>query len=281
MDEAFREKLSELGYIEGQNITIEARYADGQFARLPELVGDLLRLPVDVIVANSAVVARPAAQATSTVPIVVMTGDPVGGGLVASYAHPGRNVTGLSNIAPELAGKRLELLKGAVPGITRVAIIWNQADQTMGVEFGETQVAADALGVQIQSLPVREQSDLAPAYDAAVTGGADGIVVIADQFIVGSRSRLVALSAQSRLPTISGDKHFAEAGGLLAYGPNMRELYSRAASFVDKILRGAKPADLPVERPMTFDFVVNFKTAQALGIIFPDEIMLQVTEVIQ
>jgi len=236
---------------------------------------------VDVIVANSAVVARAAQLATSTIPIVVITGDPVGAGFVASYGHPGGNITGLSNIAPELAGKRLELLKEAVPSITRVAVIWNQADQTMGVEFGETLLGAEGLGVQLQSLAVREQSDLERAYEAAANGGADAIVVIADQFITGNRPQLVALSAQSRLPTISGDRDFPRAGGLMAYGPNMRELYSHAAYYVDKILKGAKPGDLPVERPMTFDFVVNLKTARELGITIPPEIMLQVTEVIQ
>jgi putative ABC transport system substrate-binding protein len=279
--EALRQRLRELGYVEGENIILETRYADGQFARLPELLDELVSLPVDVIVASSSVVARPAQQATTTIPIVVVTGDPVGIGLVASYAHPGGNITGVSNIAPELSGKRLELLKEAVPSITRVAVIWNQADQTMGVEFGETLLGAEVLGVQGQSFAVREQDDLARAYAAAVTGGAEAIVVIADQFIAGSRSQLVALSAQSRLPTISGDRDFAQAGGLMAYGPNMRELQSRAAYYVDKILKGAKPANLPIERPMTFDFVVNLKTAQALGITFPNEVMLQVTEVIQ
>ncbi|SRR5579884_489598 len=279
--EDFRHALRDLGHVEGQNTTLEVRYAEGQSARLPELVGELLAAPVDVIVANSLVVARVVKPATTTIPIVVITGDPVGAGLVSSYAHPGGNITGLSNIAPELAAKRLELLKEAVPGITRVAVIWNQADQTMALEFGETIRAAEELGVELQSLAAREQSGLERAYDAAVAGGADGIVVIADEFIVRSRSQIVALSARSRLPTISGDRDFAQAGGLMAYGPNRRELEYGAAYLVDKILKGAKPADLPIERPMRFDFVVNLKTAQELGITFPQETMMQVTEVIQ
>jgi putative tryptophan/tyrosine transport system substrate-binding protein len=278
---AFLQRLRELGYVEGQNIILETRYADDQLARRPVLVDELVSLPVDVLVANSAVLARPAQQATTTIPIVVITGDPVGGGLVASFAHPGGNITGLSNVAPELAGKRLELLKQAVPGVGRVAVIWNQADQTMGVEFGETHLAAELLGVQLQSLPVREQPELERAYEAAVNSGAEAVVLITDQFITGNRPELVALSAQRRLPTISGDREFPGAGGLMAYGPNLSELWSRAASYVDKILKGTKPADLPVERPMRFDFVVNLKTAQALGITFPHEILLQVTEVIQ
>jgi len=199
-DEGLQQSLRELGYVQGQNIIVEVRYVDGQLARLPELVGEVLSLPVDVIVANSAVVARAAQQATTTIPIVVVTGDPVRAGFVASYGHPGGNITGLSNIAPELASKRLELLKEAVPAITHVAVIWNQADQTMGVEFGETLLAAEVLGVQLQSLPVREQSDLARAYEAAAHGGADAIVLIADQFIAGNRPQLVGLSAQSRMP---------------------------------------------------------------------------------
>jgi putative tryptophan/tyrosine transport system substrate-binding protein len=280
-DETFQQRLRELGYVEGQNITIDVRHADDQFARLPELVSESLSHPVDVIVANSAVVARVVQQAAPTIPIVVITGDPVGAGLVASYAHPGRNITGLSNIAPELAGKRLELLKEAVPGITRVAAIWNEADRTMATEFGETLLSTEKLGVQLQSLPVREPSDLERAYEAATDRGADAIVLISDQFLTGQRRQLVALSAHSRLPTISGDRAFPGAGGLMAYGPNMSELYARAAYYVDKILKGANPADLPVERPMRFDFVINAKTAQALGLTIPPHVLLQATEVIQ
>ena len=279
--QSFRQGLHELGYVEGKTIAIEYRSAEGKPDQLAELAAELVRLKVDIIFALGSPAIAAAKNATQTIPVVMSGGDPIRSGLVASLARPGGNITGLSNFSPDLAGKRLELLKEAVPSITRVAVIWNQADQTMGVEFGETLLGAEGLGVQLQSLAVREQSDLERAYEAAANGGADAIVVIADQFITGNRPQLVALSAQSRLPTISGDRDFPRAGGLMAYGPNMRELYSHAAYYVDKILKGAKPGDLPVERPMTFDFVVNLKTARELGITIPPEIMLQVTEVIQ
>jgi putative ABC transport system substrate-binding protein len=279
--EAFQEGLREWGYLEGHNLTVEARYAEGQSERVPDLVAELVRLQPDVIVLANTPAARTAKSLTSTIPLVICAvGDPVGTGLVASYAHPGRNLTGLTNIALELSGKRLQLLQEAVPSAVRVAAIWNAADQAMAREFGETQVAAETLGIELHSLGVRERGDLEGAYEAATAWHADAIVLIADLFITQSRIPLVALSAQSRLPTISGDGGFAEAGGLMAYGPNLLQEYRRAAYYVDRILKGAKPADLPVEQPMTFDFVVNMRTAQALGITFPNEIMLQVTEVI-
>jgi putative ABC transport system substrate-binding protein len=279
--EALQEGLREFGYVEGHNLTLEARYAEGESERFPALAAELVSLQPDVIVLPNTLAARAAKAITSTIPLVFSgVGDPVGTGLVASYAHPGQNITGLTSIAPELSGKRLQLLQEAVPGTARVAAIWNAADQAMAREYGETQVAAETLGIELRCFGVRESSDLERAYEAATAWHADALVLIADQFITRSRTPLVALSAESRLPTISGDRGFAEAGGLMAYGPDPMQQHRRAAYYVDRILRGTPPADLPVERPMTFDFVVNFKTAQALGITFPNEIMLQVTEVI-
>jgi putative ABC transport system substrate-binding protein len=280
--EALQGGLRELGYLGGQNLTVDARYTEGQSERAPALVAELISLQPEVIVVIGTPMARAAQTATSTIPIVFSNvGDPVGIGLVGSYAHPDGNLTGLTNIAPELSGKRLQLLTEAVPGTVRVAAIWNAADPSMAREFGATQVATDSLGVELNSIGVRERADLAGAYEAARAWGAQGIVLITDRLLTLSRDPLVALSAQSGLPTISGDAGFAAAGGLMAYGPDPVKQQRRAAYYVDRILKGTKPADLPVERPMTFDFVVNLKTAQALGITFPHEILLQVTEVIQ
>jgi putative tryptophan/tyrosine transport system substrate-binding protein len=280
--EAFRQGLQELGWIEGQNLSFEQRVADGQAERIPELAAELVRLQPDVLVANGELPTRALSNATQTIPIVFSShADPVGMKLVASFAHPGGNVTGVSEMAPELAGKRLELLKEAVPTVARVGAIFNVGDQAMVREYGETLVGAERGGVEAVSLGVRTPEDLDRAYQTAVERRLDGIVVILDPMIVRSRDRLVELSTRHGLPTISADSGFAAAGGLMAYGPNLVRQTQRAAYFVDRILKGAKPADLPVEQPMTFDLVVNMKTAQALGITFPNEIMLQVTEVIE
>jgi putative ABC transport system substrate-binding protein len=275
------QSLQELGWIAGQNLTIERRLAEGQLERLPNLAAELVQLQPDVLVATGELATRAATNATQTIPIV-MAGhpDPVGMGVVASFAHPGGNITGVSQMAPELAGKRLELLKAAVPRAARVGTIFNAAQPAMARENGETQVAAQALGVELRSLGIRAPEDLDGAYQAAAQGGLDAIVVILDPLIAQSRARLVELSTKSRLPTISGDALFAVAGGLMSYGPNFARQSGRAAYYVDRILKGAKPADLPVEQPTTFDLVVNLKTAQALGLTFPNEIMLQVTDVI-
>jgi putative tryptophan/tyrosine transport system substrate-binding protein len=280
--EAVRGVLHDLGWIEGQNLLIERRLAQGQAERLPALAAELAQLQPDVVVTHGEPGARAMKQATDTIPIVFAAhGDPVGTRLVASFAHPGGNVTGVSEMAPELAGKRLELLKLAVPTAARVGAIWNAGDQAMAREYGEALVGAEALGIELQNLGIRAPEDVDGAYQAALDGHLDGVVVILDSLIVRSRERLVQLSTRSRVPTISGDATFADAGGLMAYGPNIVRQFQRAAYYVDRILKGAKPADLPVEQPMTFDFVVNMKTARELGITFPNEIMLQVTEVIQ
>jgi putative tryptophan/tyrosine transport system substrate-binding protein len=279
----WRQELRESGWVEGENVLIEDRWADGQLERLPELAAELVQLPVDVIMTTGGTAAIRAAQAaTSTIPIVFdSAGDPVGAGVVASLAHPGGNTTGLSNMAPQLTQKRVQLLTEAVPEATHLAAIWAAADPNMAREYGESLIAAQALGVEMQPLTVRTADDLDGAYAAATSGRVDAVVVIANPLIFSNRTRLVELSTRSRLPTISGDYTFAAAGGLMSYGPNFIKQTQRAAHFIDKILKGAKPADLPVEQPMTFEFVVNLKTAQALGLTFPNEIMLQVTEVLQ
>jgi putative ABC transport system substrate-binding protein len=280
--EAFQQGLRELGWIEGQNYLLERRLADGQAERLPDLAAELVRLQPDVVVTNGELPIRAMTKVTSTIPIVFAShADPVGMQLVASFAHPGGNVTGVSEMAPELAGKRLELLKQAVPALAKVGAIWNAGDQAMAREYGETLVGAEADGVELQNLSVRTPEDLERAYQTAVAGRLDGIVVILDPMIVRSRERLVELSTQSGLPTISGDTEFAMAGGLMAYGPNLVRQAQRAAYYVDRILKGAQAADLPVEQPTTFDFVINLRTAQALGLTIPQFVLLQATELIQ
>ncbi len=280
--ESLRRGLRNLGWVEGQNVTFERRVAEAQGDQLLALAAELVQLQPDVVVTYAEPPSRAMADATSTIPIVFAThADPVGTRLVASFAHPGGNVTGVSQMAPELAGKRLELLKQTVPAAARVGAIWNPGVSAMAREYGETLVAAQALGIELQNLSVRTPADLDGAYQTAVDGRLDGIVVILDPLVARSRDRLVELSTRSGLPTISGDVSFAAAGGLMAYGPNLVRQAERAAYYVDRILRGARPADLPVEQPTTFDLVVNLKTAQALGITFPQEILLQATEAIQ
>jgi putative ABC transport system substrate-binding protein len=279
--EAFRQGLQELGYAEGRNISVEWRFAEGQADRFVPLAAELAGLPLDVIVTQGAIL--PAVQqATTTIPIVFVTGgDPVSVGSVKSIAHPGGNATGLSGIAPQLSGKRLELLKEAFPRLTNVAILWNPQDQGMALEMGETRVAADRLGVRFQSVEARDEGEIPGAFGTATEARADALVVVFSALISAARQKIVELAATSRLPAISGDRDFAAAGGLMAYGPSLPGMWRRAATYVDKILKGANPADLPVEQPTRFDFVVNLKTARALGLTIPQEVLMQATEVIQ
>jgi putative ABC transport system substrate-binding protein len=278
---AFQQGLREHGYVEGQNVSIEYRWAEGADARLPGLAAELVQLPVDVIVAGGPTV-RHVQQATSTIPIVIVfSGDVVQTGLVASLAHPGGNTTGLSFMAPDLGAKRLQLLKEAFPEASRVAAVWNPAEPASVLEFKEVQSAARVLGVTLQSVEVRGRDELESAWETVTSEHTDALITFAHAFTIFNGRRIIDLAAQSRLPAMYGLREFVEDGGLIAYGPNLRGLYRRAAYYVDRILKGAKPADLPVEQPMTFDFVVNMKTAGELGITFPNEILLQVTEVIE
>jgi putative tryptophan/tyrosine transport system substrate-binding protein len=280
--DALQRSLRELGWIDGQNLTIERRLADGQVERLPDLCVELLQLQPDVVVTSGDPAARAMKNATHTVPIVMgSNADPVGSQLVASFAHPGGNVTGVSEMAPELAGKRLELFKETVPTMARVGALFNAGDQAMAREYGETLVGAQAEGVEILNLSVRTPGDLDQAYQTAAAAQLDGVVVIVDALITQSRSHLVELSTRSGLPTISGDAGFAAAGGLMSYGPNFVGQMQRAAYYVDRILRGAKPADLPVEQPVLFDLIINLNTAQTIGLTIPQQVLLQATELIQ
>jgi putative ABC transport system substrate-binding protein len=274
--------LQDLGWIAGQNLTVERRVADGQVERLPDLAAELVQLQPDVLVGFADEAIRAMKRATSAVPIVFAGhADPVGTGVVASLAHPGANVTGVSTMAPELAGKRLELLKQAVPTATRVGTIFNDTRQAMARENGETLVAAEALGIELAPLGVRSPADFDQAYQAGMSSHLDAIVVILDPLVSDNRDRLVELSTKTGLPTISGDAAFAAAGGLMSYGANLPRQAARAAYYVDRILKGAKPADLPVEQPMLFDFVINLQTAQALGLTIPQPEQLPATEILQ
>jgi putative ABC transport system substrate-binding protein len=280
--EAFREGLRELGYVEGRSIKIEFRGSNTE--ELATAVSALDQLPVTVLVTVGSSWTLAAREATSTIPIVQAVGhDLVEAGLAASLARPSGNVTGLTNISAELNGKRLELLHDVLAGAPRVAVLWNASHPTKARELADTQSAAETLGLQIQSLPVRAADDFVGAFESATRAPAHALMVLEDGLVHPrpQLTRLAELAAQSRLPSIYPDKSFAEVGGLMAYGPNRDASVRRAATYVDKILKGAKPADLPIERPMRFDFVINLRTAQALGLTIPQHVLYQATEVIQ
>jgi putative ABC transport system substrate-binding protein len=280
--EAFRRGLRELGYIEGQNVFIELRSAGGNPEALPAAASDLVRLNVDVIVASGTQATLAAKTATSTVPIVMSgSGDAVATGLVKSLARPGGNVTGLTLITPEVSGKRLALLKEAVPRRSKVGIVWNPDDPPRVLEYRETESAARTLGLTLQSVPVRRREDLDAAFSSIRRGQVEALVVFLDPITFESRSHIADLAARNRLPVMSGSRQFAEAGCLISYGADLAALYYRAAFYVDKILKGAKPGDLPVEQPTRFELVINLKTAKALGLIIPPTLLLRADEVIQ
>jgi putative ABC transport system substrate-binding protein len=279
--EAFRQGLRELGYVEGRNILIEYRYADGKLDRIPQLVGELLANKVDLIVAQAPAAVRTAKKATSTIPIVMAHGgDPVAQGFVASLAHPGGNVTGLSNFSAELGGKRLELLREAFPKVSPVGVIWNPDAPGPVLSFKELEIAAKTLNVPLQSLQVRGPNDFEGAFQAA-RQRAGSLIVIQDIVTVTHLKRIVELSAKYRLPAIYMEKEWAEAGGLMSYGVNQPDLHRRAAVYVDKLLNGAKPADLPVEQPTKFEFVINLKTAKQIGLTIPPNVLARADKVIR
>jgi putative ABC transport system substrate-binding protein len=278
--EAFRQGLRELGYVEGQNIVIEYRWAEGKPERIPEFTAELVRLKVDVLVTFGERGGFFAKQATSTIPIVVPAiQDPVGAGLVASLAHPGGNLTGLSIMGPEMAEKRMQLLKESFPRISRVAVIRDPA--SAGTDLRNAGTAAKALGLQLQVLEARDLNGFESALAAAKKGRAQALDILPSGIFYANRARIVDLVAKTRLPAMYENKDFVTAGGLMAYGPNVAEVFRRAATYVDKILKGAKPADLPVEQPTRFEFVINMKTAKSLGLTFPQIILFQTTEMIQ
>ncbi len=280
--DAFRGGLRDLGYVEGQNVIIEYRWSEGRDERLSDLVADLVRLNVAVIVTSNTPAVLAAKAATRTIPIVMTSvGDPVGSGVVASLARPGANITGLSLLDADLDGKRLELLKEAVPGLTRVGIVWSPNDPGMTLAFSRVEVAARTLGLFLQSLAVREPDDFPGALRAAGAGRAEALIVTAQPFTQRHRAQILDLVAKHRVPAMYTTRGFVDAGGLMAYGPSPSDLYRRAASYVGRILRGAKPADLPVEQPTTFELVINLKTAKALGLAIPPPLLLRVDQVIE
>jgi len=280
--DAARQGLRELGYVEGQNIALEVRWAEGRYERLPELVAEMVRFNVDVLVVASTPGALAVKNATRTIPVVmVAVSDPVGSGLVASLARPGSNFTGLGMLNPEISGKRSELLKESLPGISRVAVLTNPGNPSHDRFWKETQAAARTLGLQLQSIKVRAPENFDEAFQAAAAGRAEAMLAFDDPMLLSSRARFVALAAKHRLPTMYGLREFPDAGGLLSYGPNLLDQYRRTATYVDRILKGAKPADLAVEQPTKFDLVINLKTAKALGLTIPPSVLQRADQVIE
>jgi putative tryptophan/tyrosine transport system substrate-binding protein len=281
--EAFQQGLREQGLVEGKNLVIEYRSPSApDQGRLAELATELVQMPVDLLVADGTQESLVAKNTTSAIPIVfVPVGDPVGAGLVASLARPGGNATGISGLAPAMTGKRLELLKIALPTVTRVGVLRETNNPNHGLIWSQLRDAAPALGVELQSVEVDQHDGLMTALQATTERHVEALYVPASSLFNSEKERILDFVAQNRLPSMYNLRQYVDAGGLMSYGQKNTDLYRRAAYYVDRILKGTKPADLPVEQPMTFDFVVNLKTAQALGITFPNEIMLQVTEVIQ
>jgi putative ABC transport system substrate-binding protein len=281
-DEAFRQGLRALGYVVGQNITIEYRWADGKNERLPGFAAELVNLKLDVIVTHGGVATRAVQQASTTTPIVIAAADdPLAAGLVASLARPGANITGLSLMTPDLTPKRLELLKEILPGLTRVAVLWNSANPISEPELRKAEAAAGSLGLQLQSLGMRDPHEFATAFSSMKREHAGAVFMLPDAMFFGRRNEIVDFAASSRLPLFAHLREFADAGGLMTYGPNVADVHRRAATYVDKILKGAKPADLPVEQPTKFELVINLKTAKTLGLTIPQSLLLRADEVIQ
>ena len=279
---AFQQGLRELGYLEGKNILIEYRYAGGELDRLPDLAAELVRLKVDVLVATGAPAAHAAKNATSVIPIVIgNAADPVGTGLVASLARPGGNVTGLSDFNLGVVTKRLELLKEVVPTASRVAVLLNPANPTNPLQLKEIQAVAPALGVTLIPLEVKGPDDIDRAFTAMRKDRAGALIVFGDPTLETHRTRIMDLAVKNRLPAIGAQRAYVDAGGLMSYGTNFDDLYHRAATYVDKILKGTKPADLPVEQPMKFEFVVNLKTAQQIGLTIPQWVLMRADKVIK
>ena len=280
--EAFRHGLRELGYVEGKNIVIEWRFAEEKPDRLPALAAELVRLKVDIIVTAGPAVTRVAKEATVTIPIVMtFDNDPVGSGLVASLAQPGGNITGLSTLAPELSGKQLELLKEIVPKLSRVAVFGTSTVPGYAQVSREMELAAGALGVKLQYLDVLGPKDIETAFRAASKGRAGAVLVLASAVLFSERTQIVDLAVKNRLPTIYFRSDFVEAGGLMSYSASFSDLDRRAATYVDKILKGRKPADLPVEQPIKFEFIINLKAAKQIGLTIPPNVLARADKVIK
>jgi putative ABC transport system substrate-binding protein len=280
--QAFRDGLRDLGWVEGKNIAIEYRFSDGTNDRIPDLAADLVRLKVDIIVAGTTSSAVAAKQATRTIPIVIASGgDTVASALVENLARPGGNVTGLDQMSPELGGKRLALLKEVAPALSRVGVLWNPQSQASTLNWQELQRPARQLGVELHSMEVRSPADLDKAFEGATRARVGALAILPDPVFVTNLKRIADLAAKRRLPSIFHLGEFAEAGGLLTFGPDRGDLYRRAAAYVDKILKGAKPGDLPIEQPTKFELVVNLKTAKAIGVKIPAPVLLRAEGVIE
>jgi putative ABC transport system substrate-binding protein len=280
--EAFRQGLRELGYVEGKTIVIEWRHLEGKIDRLPALAAELVRLKVEVIVTAGSTATRAAKEATVTIPIVMtQVGDPVGSGFVASLARPGGNITGLSTLAPELSGKRLELLKEIVPRLARVAVFGTSTNPDTAQSLKEIELAAGAFKVQLQYLDVLNPKDIETAFRAASKGRADAVLMMTSSVLTSQRTQIADLAAKSRLPAIYDRREFVDDGGLMSYGTNFADLDRRAATYVDKILKGAKPADLPVEQPTKFELVINLKAAKQIGLAIPPNVLARADKVIK
>jgi putative ABC transport system substrate-binding protein len=280
--EAFRQGLRELGYVEGQNVAIESRWAEGKDERYRDLAADLVRLKVDVIVAVGGAATKAAQQATKTIPIVMsLANDPLGSGLVTSLARPGGNVTGISLMAPDLVGKQLGVLKEMVPKVARVALLRNPANPAITQQVREAEAAPRTLGLQLQTLAARGPEEIDNAFAAMTRERAGALVVLTDSIFTNQRRQIAELAAERRLPSIYGNPEHAEAGGLVAYGANFLDLERRAATYIDRILKGAKPGELPIEQPSRFELIINLKTAKALGLTIPPSLLLRADRTIE
>jgi ABC-type uncharacterized transport system substrate-binding protein len=278
----FREGLRGLGYQEGQNIVIEYRWAEGKYERFPALIAELLAANVDVIVTAGTPASLAVKKATSSVPLVMIAvGEPVATGLVASLARPGGNITGVTSISPEIEGKRLELLREVVPGLSHIAVLWNAGSPVQVIQERETRIAAQALGMKTLSLGVRTLEEIEGAVATMLRERPEALFVLADRLFLHHRKRIMDFAVQHRLPGVHAYRELVEVGGLMSYGPSYADMHRRAATFVDKILKGANPADLPVERPVKFELVVNLKVAKALGLTLPPSILLRADEIIE
>jgi putative ABC transport system substrate-binding protein len=280
--EAFRQGLRELGYVEGQNIAIESRWAEGKDDRYPALAADLIRLKVAVIVAVGGAATKAVQQATRTIPIVMsLVNDPLGSGLVPNLARPGGNVTGISLMAPDLVGKQLGVLKEMIPKVSRVALLRNPANPASAPQLREAETAARALEVRLQTLEARVSQEIDSAFAAMTRERAGALVVLTDSIFTNQRRQIAELAAERRLPAVYGNTEHAEAGGLVAYGANFLDLERRAATYIDRLLKGAKPSDLPFEQPSKFELIINLKTAKALGLTIPPSLLLRADQVIE
>jgi putative tryptophan/tyrosine transport system substrate-binding protein len=280
--EALRQGLRELGYVEGKNVVIEWRYAEGKLDRLPALAAELVSLKADIIVTSGGATTRAVKEATTTIPIVMaQDNDPVGNGFVASLARPGGNITGLSTLAPEIGGKRLELLKEIVPKLSRVAVFGTSTQPGSAQQLKEVERAAGALGVKLQYLDVLDPKDIEIAFREAAKGRAGAVLTLTSSILLSQRAQLADLAVKNRLPAIYAQPEFVEDGGLMTYGVSITDLFRRAATYVDKILKGAKPGDLPVEQPKKFEFVVNLKAAKQIGLTIPPNVLVRADKVIK